>query len=141
MSPSHVIYISLGYLFSKKQNIFCIDDTKKYKYTISMHKIYIYVYTIKTQSIYYFVGPLDGKIIHPLSERLASLGKIGAQFRASLKPLNIIVLQWSKEFNWALLIPRDASLSASSTFDCKGFSCVGPVLKMQIVHSIYFNLK
>ena len=40
--------------------------------------------------IYYALGPRMGKKLHPLSERLASLGIMGAQLRSSLKPLNTI---------------------------------------------------
>ena len=44
------------------------------------------------------LGTPDWKKVHPLSERLASLGMMGAQLKAPLKPLSMIVVWRYEEF-------------------------------------------
>ena len=51
-----------------------------------------------------------------LSEKLTSFGIMVAQFRAPLKPLvhqNTIILKGLNALNWASIMPRDASLTAT----------------------------
>ena len=56
------------------------------------------------------------KKVPRLCERLISLGIMGAQLRASLKPFNTMVLCYSRGFRGTLpldpIIPRDVSLYA-----------------------------
>ena len=55
----------------------------------------------------------DWEKLHPDSERLASLGIMVAQLMASLKPLNTIVLWWSKTFQ------RDPKVGPRDTERCQ----------------------
>ena len=70
---------------------------------------------------------VDWKNLHAysLSERLASLGITGI-FKAIIKPLNTIVWWCTRGFvgvlKWAPMLPKDASLSDSFTFDRCCFS-------------------
>ena len=55
-----------------------------------------------------------GKKIHPLPERMASLGIMEAQLGASFKPLSTMLLWWSERFQGSTqsgtMMPRDASI-------------------------------
>ena len=63
----------------------------------------------------------DWKNSHPLSGRLASLGIMEPQLRASLKPLNTIVCFGVRRVSvgpqFSTIMPRDASLSNNYTSD------------------------
>ena len=65
--------------------------------------------------------PAEWKILHELSERLASLSIMGAQLRTLFKSLLTIVLLYScgskGALNWAPMMPRNISLSGNYTSD------------------------